>query len=80
MASLFIDCGLAEIRSILCVPVIIRDKVFGLIHLWNREHDSFTSHDEKVTRWVAAHLAIAVESAAAHPVHPSLPALKSEEQ
>lgn len=62
MAFLITDCGLPKVHSILCVPMVSGEEVVGVLHLWNKKHGSFSSQDEKVMRWVAAHLAIAVAS------------------
>jgi len=49
-------------RSILCVPMVAGDEVVGAIHMWNKERGSFTAHDNKVMKAVAASLATTVAS------------------
>jgi GAF domain-containing protein len=55
-----------ESRSILCVPLAVNEEVVGAIHLWNKESDSFTTHDQKLMQSVAASLAAAVASSRLH--------------
>ena len=49
-------------RSILCVPMVAGEEVVGAIHMWNKEGGSFTAHDNKVMKAVAASLATTVAS------------------
>jgi len=49
-------------RSILCVPMVAGGEVVGAIHMWNKERGSFTAHDSKVMKAVAASLATTVAS------------------
>lgn len=60
------DFGGVRPHSILCVPMVIGKEVVGAIHLWNKQHDTFTTHDEKIMKSVAASLATAVASCRPH--------------
>jgi GAF domain-containing protein len=62
LSSIAKGFGGADTRSILCVPLVVGEKVVGSIHMWNKEDESFTAHDEKVMKSVAASLAAAVVS------------------
>ena len=62
VASLFTGYDGNEINSILCVPIVFGKEVVGVIHLWNKEYESFTPYDERVMGSVAANLATAVAS------------------
>lgn len=52
----------SKARSILCVPMVVGEEVVGAIHMWNKERGSFTAHDKKVIKAVAASLATIVAS------------------
>jgi GAF domain-containing protein len=60
MASLIVGCGATKTRSVLCAPIVAGTEVVGAIHLWNKRHGTFTGHDEKVIKGVAASLATVV--------------------
>jgi GAF domain-containing protein len=62
MASLVKGYEGKQINSILCMPIVFGTEVVGVIHLWNKEYESFTIYDERVMRSVAANLATAVAS------------------
>ncbi len=63
LSSMVKDFGGTEARSILCVPMVVGGEVMGAIHMWNKEHGSFTAHDNKLMKSVAASLATAIASA-----------------
>ena len=63
LSSLVRDFGGTKARSILCVPMMVGEEVIGAVHMWNKEHGSFTSHDNKLIRSVAASLATAIAGA-----------------
>jgi signal transduction histidine kinase/RNase P/RNase MRP subunit p29 len=50
-------------RSILCVPLVIRDHVIGAIELMNKVDGDFTNEDLKLLDSMAATVAIALENA-----------------
>ncbi len=50
-------------RSILCVPLKLRDHVTGVIEVMNKKSGSFTSDDEALLTAVAPWAAIAIENA-----------------
>ncbi len=52
-----------ECRSILCVPLVIRDHVIGAIELVNKRDGKFTSGDLELLSSMAATVAIALENA-----------------
>lgn len=56
--QLGLDC-----RSILCVPLVIRDHVIGAIELINKLDGEFTSEDLELLNSMAATVAIALENA-----------------
>ena len=66
LSSLVRDFGGTKARSILCVPMMVGEEVIGAVHMWNKEHGSFTSHDNKLIRSVAASLATAIAGARFH--------------
>jgi GAF domain-containing protein len=66
MSSLISDYGATQTRSILCAPIVAGTEVVGAIHLWNKETATFTDHDEKIMKAVAASLATVVESSRLH--------------
>jgi two-component system NtrC family sensor kinase len=52
-----------ECRSILCVPLVIRDHVIGAIELINKRDGEFTGEDLELLNSMAATVAIALENA-----------------
>ncbi len=52
-----------ECRSILCVPIVIRDYVIGAIELINKLHGEFTDEDLELLSSMAATIGIALENA-----------------
>jgi GAF domain-containing protein len=50
----------------LCVPTVVGGEMIGAIHMLNKEHGSFTTHDSKLVNSVAASLATAIVSARLH--------------
>ncbi|HEM62054.1 MAG TPA: GAF domain-containing protein, partial [Chloroflexi bacterium] len=52
-----------ESRSILCVPLVIRDHVIGAIELINKLEGEFTMEDLELSNSMAATVAIALENA-----------------
>ena len=63
LSSMVRDVGGTKARSILCVPMMVGEEVIGAIHMWNKEHGPFTSHDNKLIKSVAASLATAIAGA-----------------
>jgi len=56
------DVGFAS-RSILCVPLISRDRVIGAIELLNKEGGDFNQEDLERLQGIAATVAVAIENA-----------------
>jgi len=57
------DCGF-EVKSILCVPLLVKDKVIGVIQVCNKRKDViFKKEDEHLLVSFAVHAAIAIENA-----------------
>lgn len=53
-----------KVKSILCVPLLIKDKVVGVIQVCNkRKYVNFTSDDQHLLVSFAVHAAIAIENA-----------------
>lgn len=51
------------IRATMCVPLVARDKVLGLMHLDSRERvGAFTEKDLQLLKAIATHTAIAIEN------------------
>ncbi|HEX9076632.1 MAG TPA: ATP-binding protein, partial [Anaerolineae bacterium] len=50
-------------RSILCVPLILKDKAFGAIELLNKQQGEFTQDDLGLLESIAAPVAIAIQNA-----------------
>lgn len=50
-------------RSILCVPLILKDKTFGAIELLNKRNGEFTQDDLGLIESIAAPVAIAIQNA-----------------
>jgi len=57
------DCGF-EVKSVLCVPLLVKDKVIGVIQVCNKRKDViFKKEDEHLLVSFAVHAAIAIENA-----------------
>lgn len=57
------DCGF-KIKSILCVPLLVKDRVIGVIQICNKRKDGlFSSEDQHLLVSFAVHAAIAIENA-----------------
>ncbi len=52
-----------ECRSVLCVPIVIKDHVIGAIELINKLDGEFTAEDLELLRSMAATIGIALENA-----------------
>jgi signal transduction histidine kinase len=50
-------------RSILAVPLIVKDKTIGVIEVLNKTEGQFTDEDVEVLTTMAAHAAVAIENA-----------------
>jgi len=53
-------------KSILCVPLITRDKTIGVIEVFNKENGPFTEQDQVLLSSIANYAAIAIENARLH--------------
>ncbi|HHS98418.1 MAG TPA: response regulator [Chloroflexi bacterium] len=51
------------VRSVLCVPLIVRDRVIGAIEVINKTEGPFTEADMDLLQTMAASVAVAVENA-----------------
>ena len=80
LSSLVRDFSGTKARSILCVPMVVGEEVVGAIHMWNKEHGSFTAHDNRVMQSVAANLATTVTSCRLHQLSESLAAVEVQER
>jgi signal transduction histidine kinase len=62
--SRFLDTpAMNYVRSLLAVPLVYRDEVFGVLNLAHREPGFFTEHHARLAGAVATHAAIAIEHA-----------------
>ncbi len=52
-----------DVRAVLCVPLIVRDRVIGAIHLINKLDGAFTEADLDLLQTMAGSVAVAVENA-----------------
>jgi sigma-B regulation protein RsbU (phosphoserine phosphatase) len=60
----FIDCGAAAgIRSELAVPLVVRDRLLGVLDLTSSEANAFGAHHEQMLGILAGALAVALENA-----------------
>jgi signal transduction histidine kinase len=50
-------------RSILCAPLLIKDRIIGALELMNKKDDNFTLLNLKVCEGIASQAAIAIENA-----------------
>ena len=50
-------------RSILCAPLLIKDRIIGALELMNKKGDNFTMLNLKVCEGIASQAAIAIENA-----------------
>lgn len=53
-------------QSILCVPLITREKIIGVIEVFNKKSGSFTEEDQHLLASIANYAAIAIENARLH--------------
>lgn len=51
------------IRSELCVPLRLGDRVLGVVNVESRRPDAYTSADQRLLETVAVHMAVALENA-----------------
>ncbi|NTW01567.1 MAG: GAF domain-containing protein [Oscillochloris sp.] len=52
-----------EVRTILCVPIVVKDRTIGVIELLNKRGDTFTEEDAERLMRMAATIGIAIENA-----------------
>jgi|Deesub1362B_J571_1020462.scaffolds.fasta_scaffold00010_125 putative nucleotidyltransferase with HDIG domain len=52
-----------EIRSVLCAPLRLRDKIIGAVELVNKNKNAFTQEDEEIISYFADQVAIFIERA-----------------
>jgi signal transduction histidine kinase len=53
-------------ESILCVPLLTRDKIVGVLEVFNKQSGPFTEQDEQLLSSIANYAAIAIENAQLH--------------
>ncbi len=53
----------SETRSVLCVPMIARGKLIGVIQILNKLEGAFTENDKSLLSSIASYAAVAVENA-----------------
>lgn len=53
-------------HSILAVPLVVENRVIGIVEAINKLHGDFTDHDLRLLRMVSAPLAVAIENARLH--------------
>lgn len=55
-----------QTHSILAVPLVVENRVIGIVEAINKLHGIFTDHDLRLLRMVSAPLAVAIENARLH--------------
>lgn len=55
-----------QTHSILAVPLVVENRVIGIVEAINKLHGHFTDHDLRLLRMVSAPLAVAIENARLH--------------
>ncbi len=58
-----IDGWIPEARSVLCVPLLVRERVIGAVELVNKWDGAFTETDRDLLQTLAGSVAVAVENA-----------------
>lgn len=53
-------------RSILCVPLLVKGELVGIIELLNKKHDKFNEKDLQLLQSIASPVAIAIQNARLH--------------
>jgi len=53
-------------RSILCVPLLTRDKIIGVLEVFNKKTGTFTEQDQLLLSYIANYAGIAIENARLH--------------
>ncbi len=53
----------AELQSLLCAPLVTRDKSIGVLLVWNKREKAFTGHDSRLMGLFADHAALALHNA-----------------
>ena len=62
----FVDCCDARVRSELVVPMLVEDRLLGVIDLESYRRDAFDADDERLLTILADNLAVALENARLH--------------
>jgi len=60
----YINCGDLDVRSELVLPLLIEDRLIGVLDLESYSRDAFTEENERVLATLAANVAVALENAA----------------
>lgn len=58
-----IDSWIPETRAVLCVPLLVRERVIGAVELINKREGLFTETDRDLLQTLAGSVAVAVENA-----------------
>lgn len=53
-------------KSILCVPLITRERIIGVIEVFNKKSGPFTKHDQLLLSSIGNYAAVAIENARLH--------------
>ena len=53
-------------RNILCVPLILHERVIGVLEVMNKQSGNFTQHDLELLSSIASYAAIAIDNARLH--------------
>ncbi len=53
-------------RNILCVPLILQDRIIGVLEVMNKKVGNFTDHDQKLLTSIASYAAVAIDNARLH--------------
>ncbi len=60
----YLNCGDDAVRSELALPLLIQDRLTGVLDLESYHQDAFSAEDERVLMTLAANVAVALENAA----------------
>ncbi len=55
-----------QTRNILCVPLVLYDKIIGVLQVINKKDGNFTGNDQELLSSIASYAAIAIQNARLH--------------
>ncbi len=60
----YLNCGDDHVRSELALPLLIKDRLIGVLDFESYQRDAFSAQDERLLMTLAANVAVALENAA----------------